>query len=173
MHGTVELGGEVGNVAYDPDLDRMAVAVAGAGELAIIDPATLSVTARIPLSDCTSAHGVALDASTATAFVACENTATVVAVDMTGRHELGSTPVGDDPDVIAYDSGLHRLYVAAESGDVTILDAQQGHLVVTGSGHLADGAHVVALDSATHRSYYPVPAGSDGHPALLERAPAP
>ena len=66
-------------------------------------------------------------------FVACENTATVVAVDMTGRHELGSTRVGDDPDVIAYDSGLHRLYVAAESGDVTILDAQQGHLVVTGS----------------------------------------
>ena len=36
--GTVELGGEVGNVAYDSDLDRMAVAVAGAGELAIIDP---------------------------------------------------------------------------------------------------------------------------------------
>ena len=67
----------------------------------------------------------------------------------------------------------HRLYVAAESGDVTILDAQRGRLVVTGSAHLADGAHVVALDPATHHSYYPVPAGSEGHPALLERAPAP
>ena len=31
----------------------------------------------------------------------------------------------------------------------------------------------IALDPATHRSFYPVPSGSDGHPALLERAPTP
>ena len=45
--------------------------------------------------------------------------------------------------------------------------------MVIGSAHLADGAHVVAIDPATQRSYYPVPSWSDGHPALLERAPAP
>ena len=99
MHGTVELGGEVGNVAYDPDLDRMAVAVAGAGELAITDPATLSVTARIPLSDCTSAHGVALDASTATVFVACENTATVVAVALNPEGWSSVTPFAEQHQV--------------------------------------------------------------------------
>jgi hypothetical protein len=29
----------------------------------------------------------------------------------------------------------------------------------------------VAIDADTHRSYYPVPAGSNRHPALLEREP--
>ena len=75
--------------------------------------------------------------------------------------------------MLAYDEGAQRLYVAAESGEVTILDRQRGSLVVTGSAHLADGAHVVAIDPATHHSYYPVPSGAGGHPALLEWAPAP
>jgi hypothetical protein len=52
------------------------------------------------------------------------------------------------------------------------LDLRDGRLTVAGSDHLADGAHVVAVDSGTHRSYYPIPAGSDGRPALLEREPA-
>jgi len=66
-----------------------------------------------------------------------------------------------------------RLYVAAESGVVSILDLRDRTLGVSGSDHLADGAHVVAVDPGTHRSYYLVPAGSDGRPALLERESAP
>jgi hypothetical protein len=75
--------------------------------------------------------------------------------------------------VLAYDAGAHRLYVAAESGEVSVLDERDGKLRVAGSDHLADGAHVVAVDPATHHSYYPIPSGSGGHPVLLERAPNP
>jgi hypothetical protein len=57
--------------------------------------------------------------------------------------------------------------VAAESGWLAILDEHDRHLVVTGSGRLADAAHVVAVDPGTHRSYYPIPAGHDGRPVLL------
>jgi DNA-binding beta-propeller fold protein YncE len=85
---------------------------------------------------------------------------------------LGSNPVGEDPDVLAYDPAAGRLYVAAESGILTTLDLHDHTLTVTGSGHLADDAHVVAVDPTTHRSYYPVPTGSNGHPALLEREPS-
>ena len=74
--------------------------------------------------------------------------------------------------MLAYDPAGHRLYVAAESGTLTTLDRHDRTLAVTESGHLADNAHVVAVDPTTHRSYYPVPAGSDGHPALLEREPS-
>jgi hypothetical protein len=45
-------------------------------------------------------------------------------------------------------------------------------MTVTGSGHLADGAHVVAVDPGSHHSFYPVPAGANGRPALLEQEPA-
>ena len=85
---------------------------------------------------------------------------------------VGTNRVGDDPDVLAYDVVAHRLYVAAESGTVTVLDLRDRAPAPVGSGHLADGAHVVAIDPTTHRSYYPVANGSDGRPALLVRAPA-
>ncbi|MDT5104330.1 MAG: hypothetical protein QOI25_1843, partial [Mycobacterium sp.] len=69
--------------------------------------------------------------------------------------------------MLAFDPGAHHLYVATESGEVGVLDRRQGNLVVTGSAHLADGAHMVTVDPATQNSNYPVPSGSDGHPALL------
>ena len=170
VRGTVDLGGDAGNVAYHPMLDRMVVAVQGRGDLAVIDPATLAVTARIGLPGCDGPHGVALDPSVATAFVACEDNATVVAVDIPGSRVVGSSPVGEGPDVVVYDQGPQRLYVAAESGQLNILDWRKNAFAVAVSAHLADGAHVVAVDPATHHSYYPVPAGSDRRPALLERA---
>ncbi|MEV0905448.1 hypothetical protein [Streptomyces hokutonensis] len=92
-------------------------------------------------------------------------------MDLTTHRTLGSEAVGSDPDVLAYDSAAHRLYVAAESGRLTVLDNRGHRLTVSGRAHLADGAHVVAVDSKTHRSYYPVPRGSDGHPALLTYQP--
>jgi DNA-binding beta-propeller fold protein YncE len=171
VRGTVDLGGEVGNVAYDPGADRMLVAVQGRDELAVIDPESLTVSRRMTLPGCDHPHGLALDPGNRLAFVACDRNATVLTVDPTTGQILGSARVGDDPDVVAYDAGLHRLYVACESGWLTLLDLQDHTLAVTASAHLADGAHVVALDADTHHSYYPIPAGADGHPALLERAP--
>jgi DNA-binding beta-propeller fold protein YncE len=170
--GTVDLGGDVGNVGYDTDSDRMLVAVQGRSDLAVIDPATLTVPRRVALLGCQHPHGLNIDSPDRLVFVACDQNATLLTIDQTSWNTLGSNPVGKDPDVLAYDPSAHRLYVAAESGTLTTLDLRDHMLAVSGSGHLADGAHVVAVDVDTHRSYYPVPAGSDGHPALLEREPS-
>jgi hypothetical protein len=59
--GSVDLGGEVGNVVYDPAADQMWVAVQGRNDLAAIDPATLTVTHRVPLSGWDHPHGLAID----------------------------------------------------------------------------------------------------------------
>jgi DNA-binding beta-propeller fold protein YncE len=171
VRGSVDLGGEVGNVVYDPTGDRMLVDVQGRNDLAVIDPAGLTVTKRVPLPGCDHDHGLVLDTVARLAFVACDGNATLLAVDLNTWQVAGTLQVGADPDVLAYDQNAHRLYVAAESGTVSIVDSHAGKLAVAGSDHLADGAHVVAVDPGTHRSYYPVPAGSDGRPALLEREP--
>jgi hypothetical protein len=53
-----------------------------------------------------------------------------------GRGLLFIAHLGDQPDVPAYDPAASRLYVTAESGDLTILDNHGGHLTVTGrAGH--------------------------------------
>ncbi|HXL60599.1 MAG TPA: YncE family protein, partial [Mycobacterium sp.] len=169
--GTVALGGEVGNVGYGEDSDRMLVAVQGRNDLVVIDPAALTLAQRVALPGCQHPHGLTVDSPDRLVFVACDENATLLTIDQTNWTVTATNPVGEDPDVLAYDPSAHRLYVAAESGRLTTLDLRDHTLVVTGSGQLADGAHVVAVDAGTHRSYYPIQAGSNGHPALLVREP--
>ena len=84
---------------------------------------------------------------------------------------MGSDPVGQDPGVLAYGQYAHWLFVAAESGMVSVLDLRDRSLVVVGSGHLAGGAHVVAVDLGTRHSLYLVSVGVNGRSALLECEP--
>ncbi|HYZ67161.1 MAG TPA: YncE family protein [Mycobacterium sp.] len=168
--GTIDLGGEVGNVNYDSTTDRILVAVQGRNDLAVIDPATMTVDRRVQLPGCEHPHGLITDVPNRLVFVACDQNATLATVDENDWRVAGPNRVGDDPDVLAYDGVGHRLYVAAESGTVTVFDLRDRTLVPVGSGHLADNAHVVAVDPTTHRSFYPVPSGTNGHPALLVRA---
>ncbi|MGH3572118.1 MAG: YncE family protein [Pseudonocardiaceae bacterium] len=171
VRGTVVVVGEAGNVAYDPGTDRMLVDVQDRNELAVIDPAALTVLRRVPLPGCDHDHGLALDPGSRLVFVACDANARLLTVDMTSWRVLGTDPVGQDPDVVAYDPATHRLYVAAESGTLTVLDLHNRQLSVVGSDHFADDAHVVALDPGTHHSYYPIPVAATGRPALLEAQP--
>lgn len=171
--GTVRLGGEAGNVAYDPTTRHMLVDVQTRNQLAVIDPATLHITRRVPLPGCDHDHGLILAPADRLAFVACDGNARLLTVDLTTWHITDDHQVGQDPDVLAYDTAARRLYIAAESGWVTTADNRNRHLTVTGRAHLADGAHVVAVDSTTHRSYYPVPHGAGARPALLVYRPAP
>ncbi|MGQ4615152.1 YncE family protein [Nocardia sp. R7R-8] len=171
VRATVAVGGEVGNVVYDPVTDRMVVAVQGRNDLAVIDPANFMVTDRISTPGCDHPHGQALDSVGRLMFVGCEAGAAMVTVDLTARAVTGRDPVGDTPDVLVYDSGAHRVYVAAESGWVSVFDRRDGHTVAVGAAHLADGAHSLAVDPATHHSYFPVPKGPDGAPVLWEFEP--
>jgi DNA-binding beta-propeller fold protein YncE len=165
--GSVQLGGEAGNNAYDRATGSILVDVQSRNQLDAIDPATLTITRRLDLPGCDHDHGLTIDGADRLAFVACDGNARLLTVDLTTWRIIGTNPVGQDPDVLAYDSGAARLYVAAESGWVTVLDRHGKTLTVTGSAHLADGAHVVAVDPRTHRSYFPIPAGPEGQPALM------
>ena len=171
VRATVPLGGEVGNVIYDSTIDRMVVAVQGRGELAVIDPAKFAVTDRIPTAGCDYPHGQALDTAVQVMFVGCAGNATMVSVDLPGRTVIDHQHVGEAPDVLVYDEGAHRVYVAAESGWVSVFDHSGGHLTPRGSAHLADEAHSLALDPATHHSYFPIPKGTGGAPVLWEFEP--
>ena len=165
--GTVRLGGDVGNVAYDPVSGRMLVDVQSRNQLAVIDPATGAAIRRVPLPGCSDDHGLALDSAARLAFVACDINSALLTVDMNTWRVTGTTIVGVEPDVVAFDGHAGRLYVAAESGWVTVLQLHGHRLRVIYSSYLADDAHVVAVDPATGRSYFPVLGSSGGHPAVL------
>ncbi len=153
---TIQLGGGAGNTQYDATSGRIYVAVDGREEIAEIDPDTDQVVGRYPLAGCRGAHGLYIDSEHRLAFVACEDNANLVVFDLEVKKVTTIHPVGDDPDVLAFDRSLNRLYVAAESGIISVFDERGRNLEKIGEGLFAPKAHTIAVDSRTHRVYLPL-----------------
>lgn len=166
--GTIKLGDEVGNVTYDPARRMAWAAVRTPEQLVAFDPATRHVLARISLPGCDGAHGVYVGPA-GRAFVACERNAKLAIVDLTRRRPVDLVRVGAEPDVLAVDPVDGRLYVAAESGIVTVL-ATRPTVHVLAQAHLAESAHSVAVDPRTRRVVFPLQ-DVRGHPVLRVMQP--
>ncbi|HEY6798056.1 MAG TPA: YncE family protein, partial [Kineosporiaceae bacterium] len=119
--GTVDVGGDAGNVTYDASgrSGQVLVDVQSRDQVAVIDPTTLHVTRRIAVPGCDHPHGLTLDPPHRLGFIACDGSATVHTLDLDSYAVGGPIPVGDNPDVLALDPDTGRLYVAAESGTLT------------------------------------------------------
>jgi len=168
---TVPLGGEAGNVQYDTGSRMVLADVQTRDVVAVIDSRKNRGLRTVPLPGCDHDHGLLVDAPRRLAFVACDGNAALVTLDLTTWNVIGSDGVGDDPDVLAFDRSLRRLYVAAESGVLAVFDERGRRLVKRGQWFLAWSAHSVAVDARTHRVYFPLEQGSDGRPELLVMAP--
>jgi hypothetical protein len=88
------------------------------------------IIARYPVPGIESPQGIALDVSARLAFAAGEENNKVAVGDLTNMQVLATYPVGNDPDVPAFDTGLKWLYVSAESGIVTVF-RENGKALVT------------------------------------------
>jgi len=153
---TIALGGGAGNSQYDPTSDRIFVTIDGREELAEIDPTTDQVAARYPLTGCKGSHGLLIDSENRLAFAACEENSKLMVFDLQSKKATATLTVSTDPDVLAFDTGLHRLYVSAESGNIAIFDENDRGLKEVFKGFFAANAHTVAVDSSTHRVYWPL-----------------
>jgi len=160
----IELGGEAGNTLYDPASRHVLVAVQTANEVVEIDPTNDSLIAHHAVPESAHPHGMSLDAQNRLLFVANEGNATVQAVDLRTWKVIDRQAVGEDPDVLAFDPGWRRLYVAAETGPVTAFTERDGKLVVDGQITLPK-AHTVSVDPRTHLVYFPLQ-NVAGHPLL-------
>ena len=168
---TIQLGGGAGNTQYDAVSDRIFVTVHGRNELAEIDPNSDQVIGNYPLPGCIGSHGLHIDSEHRLAFVACEENAKLAVFDLQAKKMTAIHSVGADPDVLAFDPGLGRLYVSAESGIVSIFDEQGRNLEKVGEGLFAPNAHSVAVDSRTHRVYFPLQ-NMGGKPVLRITLPS-
>ena len=151
---TIDVGGEAGNTQFDPRSRRVFTDVQTRNDIAEIDPVSERVVARHRVAGCDHDHGLALDSDRRVAFVACDENARLIVMDLDDWKELATFKVGDEPDVLALDPGLGRLYVASETGVVSVLQEHGKAVKLIGSAFLADEAHTVAVDPTTHRVYF-------------------
>jgi DNA-binding beta-propeller fold protein YncE len=169
---TIPLGGDAGNVQYDAGSGHILVDVQTRGDVAVIDPKTNRIIRRVPMPGCDNDHGLYVDSTRRLAFVACDQNATLLTLDLRTMTVTGHASVGDGPDVLAFDTSLRRLYVSSESGIVAVF-AETAHGVrKLGQAFLATEAHTVAVDSRTHLVYFPLQSGSTGSPQLLIMKPS-
>jgi YVTN family beta-propeller protein len=167
--GSISLGSDIGNTKYAPESQLVFVAVGGSNELVAIDPQSDRIARRFALPGCEGAHGLQLVASAGRAYVGCEGNGKVVAYDLAGNRVLGSVGVGATPDVMAYDPGLQRIYVASEDGQLAVIQAGDP-IRKLAQGNAGPNAHTVAVDPSTHFVYLPL-TDVGGHPVLRVLAP--
>lgn len=156
----VKLGDETGNVIYDAGRKLWWITVAGSSnELVAVDPKSATVTTRIALPGCSGAHGLRLHPDGQSAFIACEDNDKLARVALTGDHAVALAATGAGPDVMSIDPERGWLYVAAESGDLTVWDITKPGVALVGHDHPGAGSHTVAVDPATHRVFFPLTSG--------------
>ena len=167
----ITLGGEAGNTHYDSVSKCILVAVQTRGQLVAIDPVSERVVARYDLPGVDGPHGFTLDEAGRLAFVTGEGNAALAVVDLRTMRVTQRLRVGDDPDVLAWDPGWRRLYVASESGVLSSFWAAGDTLLPLGDLRMPH-AHSVSVDPRSHRVYLPLESVA-GRPVLRVLQPSP
>lgn len=167
--GTIEMGGEVGNTQYDPTSHLIYACVQTRNQFVAIDPEKKTIIARYDLKGGDHPHGFYVDSQHNQAYISCEEDAKLIVFDLALHVEKQVFTVGDGPDVLAYDKKLNILYVACESGVVSIFKCD-GTLTKLTDQNVGPNCHTVAVDSETHKVYFPLK-NFHGSPVLRIMAP--
>ena len=149
------LDGEAGNTVFDPGSRCILVTVQTRNELYVVDPRNDRILGRFPLQGAARPHGLAIDAERRLGFVANERDGKVLMVDLRRPRVLDAEQAGNAPDVVAYDPDWRRLYVASESGVISVFTAATSTLIHEGDVTMPH-AHSVAVDPRTHLVYVPL-----------------
>lgn len=152
----IKIGGKVGNTHYDSISGLIFSADQTNNRLVAINPVTLEIVRHYDLPGCQGAHGFYIDEQNHYAFVTGEDNASFVVLDLTSGKIIARDKVGSGPDVLAFDKKLHRLYVASESGVVSVFQVAKGKVKKTNETFFYSNAHTVSVDQKTHLIFFPL-----------------
>lgn len=153
----IPLGGDAGDVEYDAVSHHIYAVVSTLNQLVTIDPVSDTIITRTPLPGCQGGQDLVLDEQQRLAFVNCADNASLLMLDLASMKVLSTQSVGNNPDLMALDNGWHYLYVASESGVVSVFDVQGRTIKELNEGFVdPGGAHSIAVDQQTHYIYLPL-----------------
>jgi DNA-binding beta-propeller fold protein YncE len=153
---TLHFDSETGMPQYDPVARKIYVNLQDQNILAVIDPATDEVVARYPVGRCLGNHGMTLDPKHRRAFLSCEGNDLMTVFDLDTHSPIAFFDVPAGPDVIKFDSGLGRVYVACSSGAIVVFRQDDpSHYRKLEEFPVQKAVHSLAIDPKTHRVYTP------------------
>jgi DNA-binding beta-propeller fold protein YncE len=154
--GTLHFDSETGMPQYDPLARKVYVNLQDQNIFAVIDPATDKVVGRYSVGKCKGNHGMTLDPEHHRAFLACEENNLMTVFDLDKHVPIAFLPLADGPDVIKFDTGLGRIYVACYSGAISVFHQDDpDHYRKLEDFPVQHAVHSLAVDPKTHRVYTP------------------
>jgi len=167
---TMALGGQP-EFAQSDGAGHVYVNLEDKNQLAVIDMATLKVTARWALPGCDGPSGLALDAAHERSFSVCSN-AVMTILDTRNGRAVATLPIGHGVDGAQFDPDSQNAFSSNGEGTLTVVhESDPEHFAVIQTLATQKGARTIALDSATHRLYLPTAsfgpaaqASGDEHP---------
>jgi YVTN family beta-propeller protein len=162
---TLHFESETGMPQYDVVSRKIYVNLQDQNIFAVIDPATDEVVGRYGVGKCEGNHGMALDPEHRRAFLACEGNELMTVFDLEKHQPIAFLPLAKGPDVVKFDSGLKRIYVACYSGAISVFQEDDpDHFRKLEDFPVQKKVHSLAVDEHTHRVYVPEQE-VDGRPA--------
>ena len=159
---TITIGGSLEAAAPD-GRGHLFVNAAERGEVVRIDTMSNAVSARWPVADCKSPHGMAIDPTGHRLFTTCENGRMDVLDTDSGR-EVASAPIGLGTDSAGFDSVRRRVFSSnGKDGTISVIqqvDANTYRPLQPVKTQV--GARTMAVDTATGRLFV---AAADVDPA--------
>lgn len=153
---TLHFESETGMPQYDPVSRKVYVNLQDQNIFAIIDPATDEVVGRYPVGRCKGNHGMALDPEHHRAFLSCEGNELMTVFDLDKHEPIFFLPLAGGPDVIKFDPGLARIYVACYSGAISVFHQDDSaHYRKLEDFPVQHAVHTLAIDLKTHNVYAP------------------
>jgi len=153
---TLHFDSETGMPQYDPVAKKVYVNLQDQNIFAVIDPANDEVVGRYPVGRCKGNHGMTLDPEHHRAFLSCEENNLMTVFDLDKHEPIAFLPMADGPDVIKFDPGLNRIYVACYSGSISVFHQDDpNHYAKIEDFKVPHAVHTLAVDLQTHRVYAP------------------
>lgn len=152
--GTIALGGKPEFMALDRVKHTLYQNLRDLNAVAEVDVGARKVIDQWPLTGCLAPSGMALDSQTRHLLIVCAGNAALVVFDLSQHRVTARLPVGSDPDSVALDEGLHRIYTTGKAGELSVVsqDGPDAYHVLD-SIQLHYGAHTLAVDPRTHYLY--------------------
>lgn len=154
---TLHFDSETGMPQYDPVAKLVYVNLQDTNHFAAIDPKDDRVVSQFPVGRCRGNHGMALDPERRRAFLVCEENNLLAVFDLEKHEVIQDLSIPGGGDVVKYDPGLRRIYVACYSGAISVIQMDDpGHFRKLADVPAPRKVHSLAVDPATHRVYAPL-----------------
>jgi YVTN family beta-propeller protein len=147
---------ETGMPVYDPVARKVYVNLQDSNRFAVINPATDAVEAEYTVGRCRGNHGMAIDPEHHLAFLSCEGNRLMTVFDLNLHAPISYLKEAPGPDVVYFDPGLGRIYVACYSGAISVFQEETPRRFRKLEDFPVQYAvHSLAVDPTSHRVYAP------------------